>query len=101
MKESLKRIDGLLNAATDLGADKINVMACDLVRLRKFYEEAKVALIYVANRGGNLPDSAHLTRSGPNDAAARGAMYVDGRECVRNLLTQYNITEGVLELRKE
>lgn len=41
------------------------------------------ALKTIAAIGGNLPDESLTDRTGPNDAAARGIMYVTAREIAR------------------
>ena len=48
--------------------------------------ELETALRQIAARGGNRPDDHLTTRSGPNDAEARGLMYVDCRDIARAAL---------------
>jgi hypothetical protein len=46
----------------------------------------------IASLGGNLPDEALTTRTGPNDARARGLMYVEAR---RLAVEAHRIAVGV------
>ena len=51
------------------------------------------ALKAIALQGGNQSDDALMTRTGPNDAAARGIMYVNSREIAN--LTLASLEESV------
>lgn len=44
------------------------------------------ALEEIARQGGNLPDERLTSKTGPNDAVARGIMYVNSREIARAAL---------------
>ncbi len=43
-------------------------------------QELEAALRVIVELGGNLPDDRLTTRTGPNDAAQRGLMYVHARQ---------------------
>lgn len=49
-------------------------------------EALEAALKGIASMGGNLSDDALMEPTGPNDAAARGIMYVGAREAARQAL---------------
>lgn len=42
----------------------------------------------IVSLGGNLSDEALITRTGPNDAAQRGLMYVEARRIAKDVLDQ-------------
>ena len=52
----------------------------------KAFNAMVVALEYIAARGGNLGDAALTSRTGPNDAVARGLMYTDCRNVAHEAL---------------
>ena len=49
-------------------------------------ERLRAALEAIALIGGNLPDERLTDRTGPNDAAYRGQMYVNARNIAREAL---------------
>jgi len=46
----------------------------------------------IASLGGNLPDDRLTSRTGPNDAAARGLMYTEARRLANEAV---QLLEGV------
>lgn len=46
----------------------------------------------IASLGGNLPDDRLTSRTGPNDAAARGLMYTEARRLANEVVA---LLEGV------
>lgn len=56
---------------------------------KNIYDQAaamKSALESIALIGGNLPDDRLTDRTGPNDAAHRGLMYVNARDLAKKAL---------------
>jgi hypothetical protein len=62
--------------------------------LRSLLREAMEELRAISLLGGNLPDDRLTNRTGPNDAAARGLIYVEARRMAAALLAKI---EGVLK----
>lgn len=54
--------------------------------LRAEVERLREALQYIAELGGNQEDERYMTRTGPNDAVARGILYVGSRQAARAAL---------------
>jgi hypothetical protein len=66
-------------------------MAKALINNESLLKAAVEALKEISLLGGNLSDEALTSRSGPNDAVARGIMYTGAR----------SIAQSFLKLRKE
>lgn len=56
----------------------------------KLTAEAIKVLKTIASFGGNLPDDSLTSRTGPNDAVARGQMYVGARNLALDFLKQHD-----------
>lgn len=62
-----------------------------LIKLARDNRESELikALIFVTRQGGNQSDENLMTRTGPNDAAQRGIMYVNAREIAVDALLDF------------
>lgn len=66
-----------------------------LIKLARDERELELikALVFVTRQGGNQSDENLMTRTGPNDAAARGIMYVNAREIAGHALKMFEATK--------
>lgn len=62
-------------------------------QLTEFEQEVVKTLRAIALQGGNLPDDRLTSKTGPNDAVARGQMYVNCRTLANNLLRRHGLLD--------
>jgi hypothetical protein len=69
-------------------------------RLESQVNQLRKALERVASLGGNLPDDRLTSRTGGNDAAARGLMYVNARFIATTALFAVSNGEDMIEMER-